>query len=253
MIRWCYTIQKNPMATPGNRWKESLRLPLQFIGLLWAIHLFQVITRIDLGFLGIYPHKVIGLKGILFAPLVHADWQHLISNSVPFLVLTIILQFFYRRVAIRSFLMIYFLTGVAVWLFGRQQVFHIGASGVVYGLVAFVFWSGVFRRSLQSIVLALIVTFLYSGYFMGILPNQEGISWESHLMGGLVGIFTSYWYREEIEQDELPEKPSWEEDSQEEGRYFLDRDAFEKTKEQRRQEREDDQGHSGGGWFSNHT
>ena len=105
----------------------------------------------------------------------------------------------------------------------------------------------------DSFVLALIVTFLYSGYFMGILPNQEGISWESHLMGGLVGIFTSYWYREEIEQDELPEKPSWEEDSQEEGRYFLDRDAFEKTKEQRRQEREDDQGHSGGGWFSNHT
>ena len=132
-------------------------------------------------------------------------------------------------------LMIYILTGLSVWIFGRR-VFHIGASGVVYGLVAFVFWMGIFRRSIKSIILALIVTVLYSGYFFGILPNQEGISWESHLLGGIVGIFTAYWFKEQIEADELPPPPSWANEPTDKS-YFLDRDAFEKTKAEREQER----------------
>ncbi|MEK7256482.1 MAG: rhomboid family intramembrane serine protease, partial [Bacteroidota bacterium] len=142
---------------------------------------------------------------------------------------------FYRRVGVRSMIMIYVLTGVAVWLFGRR-VYHIGASGVVYGLVSFVFWSGVFRRSLKSIILALIVTFLYSSYFLGILPNQDGISWESHLLGGLVGIFAAYWYKEEIELDEQKQAPSWEAEQPPDAKYFLERDVFEKSKAEREQE-----------------
>jgi len=90
-------------------------------------------------------------------------------------------------VGMTSFFMIYIITGFSVWLFGRS-VYHIGASGVVYGLISFIFWSGVFRRNLKSIVLALIVIILYSGYLGGIVPNKEGISWESHLLGGIVGI-----------------------------------------------------------------
>jgi len=139
--------------------------------------------------------------------------------------------------------MIYLLTGLAVWGFARP-VFHIGASGVVYGFVSFIFWTGIFRRNIKSIVLALIVTFLYSGYIMGILPNQEGISWESHLLGGIVGIFTSYWYKDEIEVDEEEAVPSWEQDRQagivEEEQFFLKRDAFEKTKQERIQEQRDE-------------
>lgn len=132
--------------------------------------------------------------------------------------------------------MIYLLTGLSVWIFGRR-VFHIGASGVVYGLVAFVFWMGIFRRSLKSIILALIVTVLYSGYFFGILPNQEGISWESHLLGGLVGIFTAYWFKELIESDEVVQAPSWENEPAS-TQFFLDRDVFEKTKAERQQEQD---------------
>jgi membrane associated rhomboid family serine protease len=218
---------------------------------MWGIHIFQVVTGVDLGQLGIYPQRVFGLRGIIFTPLLHADWNHLFSNSVPFLVLTTMIMFFYRRVAVRSFIMIYLLTGFGVWIFGRP-VFHIGASGVIYGLLAFVFWSGIFRRSLQAIVLSLIVTFLYSGYIMGILPNQEGgISWESHLIGGLVGIFTAYWYREEIEKDEEKKKPSWELEAEEHHSYFLDRDVFEKTKREREQAPHSppDSGH----WTSDNT
>jgi membrane associated rhomboid family serine protease len=232
-----------------NRFVESLKLPFQFLVLIWVVHLVQFLLGLDLGFLGIYPRAFFGLKGVLFAPLIHADFPHLIHNSTPFFVLSAMIMFFYRKVAVRSIIMIYLLTGLAVWLFARS-VFHIGASGVVYGLVSFVFWNGIFRRNVKSIILALIVTFLYSGFFMGILPNQEGISWESHLLGGIIGIFTSFWYKDEIERDEHKEIPSWEREPKlQEDTFFLDQDIFEKTKEDRIKEKDDDLSD----WFSSGT
>jgi membrane associated rhomboid family serine protease len=219
------------MENNQHRIYSSLKLPFQFVVFLWAIHFFQVFTDMDFGTYGVYPREVFGLRGIMFAPLIHDDLRHLISNSAPIFLLAALILYFYRRVAVRSMAMIYFITGLAVWLFARK-VFHIGASGVVYGFISFVFWTGIFRRSLKSIVLSLIVTFLYSGYFLGILPNQEGISWESHLMGGLAGIFTAYWYKEEIEADEEKQPSPWEGDSTD-TKYFLDRDVFEKTKAER--------------------
>ena len=198
---------------------DSAKRALYLVSVLWVVHLFQVATGADLGFLGIFPRHAWGLKGIIMAPLVHADWQHLFSNTIPLLMLTTTIYLFYSRVALRSFLMIYLLTGITVWLFARD-VFHIGASGVVYGLVSFIFWNGIFRKSLQSIVLALIVTFLYSGYFAGILPNQEGISWESHLLGGLVGIFVAYYFKEEIELEEKTKPNSWELEPNKETTYL---------------------------------
>ena len=219
---------------------RSLKFPLQFVALLWIVHLVQVLT-FDFGGFGLFPRAVFGLRGIVLAPLIHADWQHLISNSAPLLFLGSIIVVFYRRVAWRSMLMIYLLTGLAVWLFGRT-VYHIGASGVVYGLLSFVFWSGIFRRNIKSIVLALIVLFLYSGLFLGILPNQPGISWESHLLGALMGIFTAYWYKEEIEQGENDRYvPSWEREPEQETPYFLDRDVFDLTKLERREKAREEQ------------
>ncbi len=213
---------------------DSINKPLQFILLIWGIHLFQVLTGMDFGKFGIFPRELFGLRGVLFAPLIHSGLPHLISNSAPLFVLSAMIVYFYPRVANRSILMIYLLTGLAVWIFGRR-VFHIGASGVVYGLLAFVFWTGIFRRSIKSIILALIVMVLYSGFFLGILPNQEGISWESHLLGGLVGIFTAYWFKEQIEADEAEQEHVWEEDDVGSG-YFLPRDVFEKTKAEREAE-----------------
>lgn len=139
----------------------------------------------------------------------------------------------------RAFWMIYFLTGAAVWLFARP-VSHIGASGVVYGLVAFIFWNGIFRRSLRSIILAAVVMLLYSGMFMGVLPDQEGISWESHLLGSLMGIFTSFWFKGELEDDEAEHRHDPFADERDvEKQYFLPRDVFEKTKAERIAEEEE--------------
>jgi len=220
-----------------NKFIESLRLPTQMIMVLWGIHILQVQFDYHLGFLGINPSKFSGLKGIITAPLVHGDWAHLVNNSIPLFVLSTMIMFFYRKVAIRSFILIYLLTGISVWLLAApREVYHIGASGVVYGLVTFVLGSGIFRRNGKSIILALVVLFFYSGMFVGVLPNQEGISWESHLYGAFVGIFAAYFFKEEIEPDEEEKIYSYEKEEEIVGAYFLDRDVFEKTKAERQQE-----------------
>ena len=138
-------------------------------------------------------------------------------------------------------------TGIAVWLLARQT-FHIGLSGVVFGLVTFVMANGFFRRNIRSMVLAMIVFLLYSGMLAGVFPMKEGISWKSHLFGAIAGVFTAYYYKEEIELEE--EDPYAQEESglQSES-YFLPRDIFEKTKEERRREAEDNDDT----WFSNST
>ncbi|MEM1219171.1 MAG: hypothetical protein AAGH79_09675 [Bacteroidota bacterium] len=99
----------------GQQLKKSMIFPLYFLAIMWIVHFVQFISPFDFGFLGVYPLEWSGLKGIIFAPLVHGDWQHLISNSAPFFVLTTMIMLFYRKVAIRSFLMSYMLTGVSVW------------------------------------------------------------------------------------------------------------------------------------------
>lgn len=256
----------NPLDQKSHT-KESLLVPLYFIAVLWFVHLFKIGTGMNLDYWGIYPRESVGMRGIIFAPLLHADWEHLASNSVPFWVLMAILLYFYRRVALRSFLILYFLSGFLVWLMARTGIFHIGLSYVVYGLVSFIFWTGIFRRSIRSIVLALIVTTLYSGMIAGILPTpevlQKNISWESHLIGGFVGIFVAYFFKEELEEGELGHQPL----ADEEQNYYFQRDVFDKTLEQRRleqleqerlqlleeEERRRQQFPHSGGWYSNDT
>jgi membrane associated rhomboid family serine protease len=224
-------IQYDPESPHISFW-DSLKFPLYFTTTIWLIHIFQTVSHLDLGWWGIYPREAFGLRGILFAPLLHSNWEHLASNSVPFLVCATMIIYFFPRVALRSFVVIYLVTGFCVWLFARTGVFHIGLSYVVYGLVSFIFWTGIFRRSLRSIILALIIVTLYSGMFTGILPTteilQRNISWESHLIGGIIGIIAAYFYKEEVEHDEF-ETPSVSNDSK---IAFFSPDVFDKTKQQ---------------------
>lgn len=219
------------MDKPLKTLLSSVRFSGVFIAILWIIHIYKYATNSTLTQLGVYPREVDGLIGIITSPLVHGSWEHLISNSVPMFVTLTIIHYFYRRVALSSFILIYLLTGVAVWFFGRS-LYHIGASGVVYGLIAFIFWSGVFRRNIKSIVLALIVTILYAGYLEGVVPFKEGVSWESHLLGVFAGIIIAFFLKGIIERDEVIHDP-WANDSNEPLSYFLARDAFDKTKMER--------------------
>ncbi len=228
---------------------RSIRVPILIVALMWLAHLFNHYHNGIYNSWGIYPREIDGLVGIFLAPILHSGFQHLFSNSIPMLVLTSIMVIFYNRVAIPSFIFIYLLAGSTVWLFGRE-VYHIGASGVVYGLVAFVFWLGVFRKNTRSIVLSLIIIVMYSGYISGVLPDQPGISWESHLLGGLVGILVAFLFKDVLEPDELEELESVEEESK---TYFLPRDTFEKTIQQRKIEEEIERQRRQAAWESNWT
>ncbi len=233
-----------------SSWIKRLKIPVLFVLTIWIVHLVTYLLNLDLGQYGVYPRRFFGLRGILFSPLIHSDFGHLISNTTPLLVLSALIVLFYRRVAIPAFLMIYFFSGLAVWAFARPA-FHIGASGFIYGLVTFVLWTGIFRRNIKSIALALIVVFYYGSMIFGILPLREGISWEGHLFGALSGILASYWFMDLIEPDEEKKLYSWQREAEQPKQYFLPRDTFDNPKSKRlfdTDEKEDDSF-----WTSNHT
>ncbi len=208
----------------GQAFRESLVLPLLFIGLLVFIHIIQVVFGFHPREWGIYPMHVFGLRGILTYPLVHSGFPHLFSNISALLLLGVTVMYFYKRVAVQTFMIIYLMSGILVWIFGRP-VTHIGASGIVYGLVAFLFWNGIFLRSPLAIVLSLLTLMMFGSLFLGILPDQEGISWEGHLCGAIAGIFSSFWFKDELR--EIQQKQQF---SEERKVYFLPRDTFEHKK-----------------------
>jgi len=187
---------------------KNILLILSFPLILWAIHLVSFSLQIDLTRMGVLPRNFVGLLGIITSPLIHADFSHLISNTIPLIILGWILFSFYPKLSFILFIFIYLFTGLLVWIFARQ-VYHIGASGVVYGFVSFLFFSGIFRRDNKSIALALIITFLYGGLVWGMIPGWEGISWESHLFGAITGLTAAYLFRK---IDPPARKYDWEDD-----------------------------------------
>ena len=193
---------------------KSLIPPLMLIILLWVIKLGEIITNIDLGFLGVYPQKLSGLTGIITGPLVHADMKHLFANSVPLFVLGACLFFFYKEIALRIFVLIYLITGLAVWV-GAREAYHIGASGVVYGLASFLFFSGIFRRDIKLLAITMLVAFLYGSMVWGIFPElfpEKNISYESHFWGLVIGTILAFYYRKLGPQRKTYD---WEEEEEE--------------------------------------
>jgi len=186
--------------------KYSLLIPLVIVGLFWLVKITENVLNLDLTSFGILPLHIEGLPGILFSPFIHGSYDHLISNSVPFLILMFALLFFYRQLAYRIFFLIYILSGICVWLGGRES-WHIGASGIVYGLASFLFFSGIFRKDANLLTIGIIVVFLYGSMFWGIFPIKPEISWESHLWGSASGLMLAFYYR-----NQGPARPiaSWE-------------------------------------------
>lgn len=174
----------------------SILYPALFVVILWGIKLFEIVEHVNLSWYGLYPRKVSGLIGIITSPLLHGDVPHLLSNTAPLLVLGSIIFYFYRPIAFNVFFWVYLMTGVWVWAAGGDA-YHIGASGLIYGFITFLFFSGVFRKDTRLLALSLFVTFLYGGAVWGILPFQKGISWESHMLGSLAGLITAYNFRKE--------------------------------------------------------
>lgn len=175
-----------------KRVRESTVVPFRFALLMVLVYLIQVLFYIDLGFLGILPNSYSGLIGVAFAPLIHGSSMHLYANIFPVLILASSVYLFYDRVADQVFLYCYFLTNCIVWLFGRPY-YHIGASGLVYGLAMFLIALGFFRGSFKTIVISVVVIIFYGGIIYGILPTDKKISWESHLAGAVVGMMMAFF------------------------------------------------------------
>jgi membrane associated rhomboid family serine protease len=189
----------------------SIVIPLIFVVILWLVKLIEVGYGVSFAHFGLLPRTLQGLAGIFTAPLIHSDFGHLFSNTVPLAALGVIMFIFYREIAFNVFWWIYFMTGLWVWAAGRE-VYHIGASGIVYGMVCFVFFSGIFRWDKRLMRPSLIVLVFYGGLIWGIFPGQQEISWESHALGSLAGIMTAFYFRKDGPQKK---KYEWEDEEDE--------------------------------------
>lgn len=208
------------MKEERKRFFLSMVFPLFFLLILWLIKISEILLHKHFVFLGIYPQKAKGLIGIIIAPLIHSDLQHLIANSIPLLILGMGLFYFYNKIALRVFFLSYFIANVWIWI-GARQAYHIGASGIVYSIAAFLFVSGVIRKNVKLMAISLLVVFLYGSMIWGVLPLQPHISWESHLMGAIAGIVLAFYYRDRGPRRKMY---SWEleeeEELEEEDKYW---------------------------------
>jgi membrane associated rhomboid family serine protease len=194
----------------------SMLIPGIFVFMMWLVKIIEVLFEIDLSFLGIYPLEINGLQGILLSPLIHENFKHLFDNSIPLFLLGTAVFYFYSEVAVKVSVWTYLLTGVFVWFAGREA-WHIGASGLVYGLASFLFFSGIIRRYFRLIALSLLIVFLYGSMIWGMLPElYKNVSWESHMLGFISGIILSVWFR-----NEGPQKPAeeWMDEEDEESSF----------------------------------
>jgi len=159
---------------------------------MWALFSIQFFYGIDLGWLGIKPRTWEGLIGIITAPLIHGSLPHLVSNTLPLLFLGSILYFFYPRIGATVFARCYLITNCLVWLLSPRVSYHIGASGLIYGLSSFLIFFGLLRKDFWSLLISVVVMVMYGGIFYGVLPVNSHVSWESHLAGAIVGLVSAF-------------------------------------------------------------
>ncbi len=154
------------------------------LAIVWIV--FALDYFLPLEQLGLVPRSLRGLVGIVAMPFLHGDLTHLLGNSVP-LAVTLLLLAGSRANSGGIVVLITLLCGSGLWLFGREAL-HIGASGVVFGLIAFHIFAGLFERRLQSFIIAVVVGLLYASTVVkGVMPFQQGVSWEGHLIGAISG------------------------------------------------------------------
>ncbi|MBA3665406.1 MAG: rhomboid family intramembrane serine protease [Bacteroidetes bacterium] len=188
--------------------------PFLFLCLIWIVFFIEQKSHHGFTRFGVLPRDVKGLPGIVTSVFIHGGLDHILSNSWPLMVLGMLLFFFYKRIAKQAFIWIWLVSGLWLWIGGRNSesfpTYHIGASTLIYGLATFLFFSGVFRRHLSLMVVSALVVFLYGSMMWGIFPLKSEISWEGHLFGSLAGLLVAFNYRKEGPQRKVYE---WENDN----------------------------------------
>jgi membrane associated rhomboid family serine protease len=189
-----YRQQPQPKKRPG--WVVGGATVISFVVLLYVIEIFDQLSGHTLDRNGIRPLEADGLKGIIFAPLLHADWQHLVANTLPALVLGFLVSLAGLARFVWATAIIWILGGVGTWLIGdigsQYETNHIGASGLIFGWLTFLLVFGFFVRSAVQITIGIVVLFVYGGILWGVLPGTFGVSWQGHLCGAVAGVIAAY-------------------------------------------------------------
>ena len=176
------------MDTQEFKYSRSVFLvPTLFVFTIWLVYWIEIQFGFNFNKFGVYPRTLIGFRGVLFTHFIHGDANHLFNNSIPLFVLTMSLFYFYKDIAWKILIFGALLTGISTWFIARDS-YHIGASGVVYLLFSFILFSGIIRKHFRLVALSLIIIFLYGSMVWYILPIKEGMSWEGHLSGFVVGL-----------------------------------------------------------------
>ncbi len=165
-----------------------------FVSLITLIKVLEEASGFSISFLGLYPRRWQGLVGIITAPFLHGSIQHLFSNIFPLLFLTPLVFDLYPRLAWALVRWLFLATGFWTWCFAREA-YHIGASGIVYGLTSFLFFAGIWRGRRSDWAISLLIMLFYGGLLSGLVPQEDHISWESHLSGFLAGASFAYFLR----------------------------------------------------------
>jgi membrane associated rhomboid family serine protease len=209
-------MQFKRQTPPQSVQQDSLHLKhafytvLMFTVMLWLIKIVESLAGFNLYKFGIYPGHLASLPGLFFTPLIHGSYSHLFSNTAPLLILGTALLYGYPKSSKIVIPVLYLGTGLSVWFFARET-YHIGASGLTFGFMFFVFTIGAIRWDRRAIALSMIVFFLYGSMIWGIFPNEPGISFESHFFGAIIGVALAILLRNYDSQS--PEKKyNWEDE-----------------------------------------
>ena len=175
-----------------HRIREEITGVLVFVGVVWIVFLLDWILPIDFNAYGLTPRNWTGLAGIVTMPFLHANFEHLLSNTAPLLVLLVLLAGS-RTQSSQVVVSIILLGGSLLWIFGRPAI-HVGASGLIFGLIAFLITSGLLERRVVPLLIAVLVGLLYgSTLITGVLPSlQSNISWDGHLTSAIAGAIVAF-------------------------------------------------------------
>ena len=171
-----------------------LIIPILYILVIWMLYFIEIKFGYNFNKYGVYPREFKGLRGVFFTHFIHSNTTHLFNNSIPLFVLLLSIFMFYKEVALKVLAYGALLTGFLTWIIARES-YHIGASGVVYLLFSFVFFSGILKKHFRLVALSLIVIFLYGSMIWYVLPIKDGMSWEGHLSGFVVGLVFAFLYK----------------------------------------------------------
>jgi membrane associated rhomboid family serine protease len=174
---------------------QNVQTALAVVAILWLVYFINFVLPMDLRLYGLRPRQLDSLAGIVFTPFLHADLRHLIANSGMLLVLLTVSLSFSRKLTFRALWVMILVGGGLVWLVGKRGTIHIGASGIIFGLIGFLICLGIFRRDWKALIISLAIFLLYGGALQSLFIYVPGISWTGHLFGFISGVLAAWWTR----------------------------------------------------------